>query len=249
MASFAVQAITQVVTRIATWRLQTRLAKTGVDETTAKNSEPPVAHAEYVERHSNRWAEHKGESGESEEALGMHEELLREVLKQAVEMEGHARRLLIANLPNGSKAQVVLKADRSVQLRDIRSIRKKMGDHRGWDEQVRGEHPHPHRQPSSKQFQPQPHSDSESNEGGQEEDALGDPDDVSRPLPEEDTMDEVNKFRESFAALLAAGSRMRRLEGHEKLLMERRTEKKQGEEGWSQERSLAAERAAAENTL
>lgn len=45
------------------------------------------------------------------------EELMRRMIDLAVELEMHARRLLVAHLPNGSKAQVVLKADRNVQLR------------------------------------------------------------------------------------------------------------------------------------
>jgi hypothetical protein len=39
------------------------------------------------------------------------------VIELAVELEAHARRLLIAYLPAGSKMQVLMKADHNVQLR------------------------------------------------------------------------------------------------------------------------------------
>jgi hypothetical protein len=68
-------------------------------------------------------AEDEAAQSEAEHDLAMDdspedkEELAQRVIDLAVELETHARRLLITHLPNGSKAQVVLKADRNVQLR------------------------------------------------------------------------------------------------------------------------------------
>lgn len=44
------------------------------------------------------------------------------VLELAVELEKHARRLLLGHMKEGSDARMLLKADRIVQLRNIRSI-------------------------------------------------------------------------------------------------------------------------------
>ena len=54
--------------------------------------------------------------------------------------------------------------------------------------------------------------------------------------------------REAFAAFLAAGSRIQRLSGLKKVLMERRSAREE-DEGWDRERSMAAEREAADKTL
>ena len=41
-------------------------------------------------------------------------------------MEAHARRLLVVELPQGSKAQVILNANRNAQMRDVRAVRRRL---------------------------------------------------------------------------------------------------------------------------
>lgn len=229
MAAFAVQAITQVITRISLWRLTSRQAALGVNTTTAKNDEPAVAHAEYVERFSRRWDDTTiagGTSRRTEEEL---ERLVRETIKQGAEIEAHARRLLINHLPNGSKAQVLLKADRNIQMRDVKSIRERSA-HPARDREVRAA----------------------IEGGGRLEDPFGDnvTEVVSKPLSEEETLDEVNMFREAWASFLVAGSRLRGLDGQARCLMERRREDRVGGgEGKHKDRSERERAEAEEDTL
>lgn len=241
MASFAVQAITQVITRISIWRLQKRKAETGLDKSTAKSKGPSITHAELVNRHSRRWENEEQNAPRGNDHgvdIEQRDSLLQGLLYQALEMEAHARRLLVANLPDGSKAQVMLKADRNVQIRDVEVVRRKLQE----NGQGRAE-----------------------SAGARREDVLGDADCVARPLGHEEMLDEVNRCqsfestfdsglmyclsdREAFAAFLAAGSRIQRLSGLEKVLMERRSAREE-DEGWDRERSMAAEREAADKTL
>ena len=241
MASFAVQAVTQVITRISIRRLQKRKAVTGLDKTTAKSKEPPIAHAELVQRHSRRWEteeQHKPRGDDHGLDSEQRDLVLQELLYQALEMESHARRLLVENLPNGSKAQVILKADKSVQMRDVEAVRRKLRE----NGQSRAE-----------------------SANGRREDVPGDADSVARPLGDEEMLDEVDRCqsfgsifeyclmycltdREAFAAFLAAGSRIQCLSGLKRILMERRSAREE-DEGWDRQQSMAAERDAADKTL
>ncbi|KAG9024722.1 hypothetical protein FRB95_011146 [Tulasnella sp. JGI-2019a] len=231
MAAFAVQAITEVVTRISIWRLNNRKAAAGVDKTTAKATDkaPPVSHAEYVERFSSNWENSlKGRNSRSRDTNGYGGDgddeklLLKEMLKQAVELEAHARQLLVNHLPKGSKSQAILKADRNIQLRDIKTIRQRYDreeeDPSGVQRAIEG--------------------------GGRIEDAFGGPDSVSKPLSEEETLDEVNMYREAFASILVAGSRLSGLEGRVRYLFERREEGKDQHKGMEKDRSVAKEAKA-----
>lgn len=224
MASFAIQAVTQVMTRISIYRLDERKAETGVDEITAKNHGPPVAHAEYIERFARRWeARAAGDAKDIDieitDTETEVEALVYETIKQALEVEAHARRLLIDHLPNGSKGQVIMKADRNVQLRDVDKMRAMVHDGEDSKKLV-------------KRF-----------------DVLGDADQVSLPLTEEQTLDEVNRYRESFAAFLAAASRLRKLEGAERFLMERRLQLDRQGEGRDKDREEQKRKEENEDTL
>jgi hypothetical protein len=69
-------------------------------------------------------------------------------------------------------------------------------------------------------------------DGGDADDDAADADLVSRPLDDDATMEEVRRYRESFAALLVAGGRLRGLEGYARYMLERRKMKEEmaGEE-------------------
>lgn len=127
--------------------------------------------------------------------------MLREMIRQGIELQERARRLLIKSLPDGSMPQVLLKADRNVQQRDLRKVRRKYNAFNSEDRPTTG---------------------GEKEERREEDDQFGDVNQASEVLGDDETLDEVNRFRESFAAFLAAASRMEGLEGRERYLMERR---------------------------
>lgn len=108
----------------------------------------------------------------------------KEVVTKAVELEAHAHRLLIGYLPNGSKPQVVPQADRNVQLRDVRRLRKR-GPMIG-DGTERG-------------------LEMETSQGSRTEDQFGDAKDVNQSLSSEEALYQVNEYWEALGSLLDAG--------------------------------------------
>lgn len=194
------------------------------------------------------------------------------LLQHACELELHARRLLIHYLPDGSKAEVVLKADRNVQVRDVKAVRaarkraREMARNRGTEEEGGCEMSEEERQHedeevgilaglqpksqtkvngsrtstvrigepyggadgsgSNPRYEGQSHraspADHHKSEAEQDEAFEKVWDELTRPMTDEETMEEVRKYRESFAAVLAVGSRLRKVEGLERLLIERR---------------------------
>ncbi|KAG8863540.1 hypothetical protein FRB96_008280 [Tulasnella sp. 330] len=226
MAAFAVQAVTQVITRISKWRLSRRQAKVGADPTQPHEKIVPPSHAEYVERFSRRWEETLQNEARVEDREEL-ELLMHEVIKQAIKLEAHARRLLISQLPNGSKAQIVLKADRNVQARVVRTLRQQY-EFNDADSA---------------------HMAIDKTEGGGKGDRFGGPDSINKPMSEKEILEEVDMYRESFASMLAAGSRMRGLEGRERYLLERRENAKDRYEGGPKDMDEAGIRTKRDNTL
>jgi len=197
MASFAVTTIQGLLTELSEWRLRKRKIDEGL-----KSAEDPydvVSHSEYVERHHEWWASRRqGWQRQQEqcdvEARTEEEALTEALIGHAVELERHARRLLVTHLPHGSKGQIVLKADRMVQLKHLQMLE---------------------RQESS--------VDQQSNRGKQASQFLADDSDwISSLADGEGTMEGIRRYREAFAAFLAMGSRLRKLEGAEKYKAERR---------------------------
>jgi potassium channel subfamily K, other eukaryote len=85
------------------------------------------SHADLLEKHHREWAEkmvrmkaHDDE--EDAEAQDFATYLTDRVIRHAIELEERARHLLIEQLPVGSKAELLLKADRNVQLRDLKML-------------------------------------------------------------------------------------------------------------------------------
>jgi len=200
MASLAVKTIQSLLTEVSEWRLGKREIYAGLKKAAAEDPHDVVSHSEYVERHHERWASRQDWQRQQEqsdvEARTEEEALTEALIGHAVELERHARRLLMTHLPNGSKGQIVLKADRIVQLRHLKTLEK---------------------QGSS--------ADQRSNGGKQASKFLADEDDsdwISHPLDGQGTVEEIRRYREAFAAFLAMGSRLRKLEGAEKYKAERR---------------------------
>ncbi|KAL7409388.1 hypothetical protein BDY24DRAFT_219418 [Mrakia frigida] len=77
-------------------------------------------------------------SAKEERSRNAQERLAEETLELACELESQARALLIMALPRGGKAQTLLRADRNVQRRDVRSMgvtAKELGVIWDWEEQ------------------------------------------------------------------------------------------------------------------
>ena len=182
-------------------------------------SRPDIANTESASKQDTD-AEAEKEADEEERTtteLAEHEAdrmLTEYVLELAVELEKHARRLLLAHMPEGSNARMLLKADRIVQLRNIRALanqEKGSGDksRRHTDDR------HEEEDDKGRPINALMHKYYE-----QETELLPAPTD----LDESETLEEVTRYRESFAGLLAAGSRLLGLKDEEQRLFERRLE-------------------------
>jgi hypothetical protein len=232
MASFAVQAIVQVFTTISEKRLLNRQAKQTKQDTLferKRHSEPdeekglPVSllpghgrrhkprrsftpHSEFVARFHSKWDEE--EAVEDEDI-----QLTERVIGLALAIERRSRKLLIAHLGNGSTAKTLLQADRNVQLREVRTIRRR-GAFTHDDGTGVGENGS---------------TDGETESGGVVRSLLEEDHEAMRTAPlasmnDEESLEEVELFREDFAGLLAAGSRLMKLKGEERALFEKRWE-------------------------
>jgi hypothetical protein len=143
------------------------------------------------------------------------EQLSALVLALAIKLEAQSRALLLDCLPSGSKAQQLMHAETLLMKRVTDSL----------EAEVRHLHPtatekaaaallsslHAHKSKTS----------SEDKEPGQKE--LPE-DSTIEAYQQEDCLNQVGRYRLTFAALLAAGSRMLALEGHERWYFERRLE-------------------------
>ncbi|THH11384.1 hypothetical protein EW145_g690 [Phellinidium pouzarii] len=163
------------------------------------------------------------------------------VLELAVELEKHARRLLLGHMKEGSNARILLKADRIVQLRNIRTLARQEEEQgegveveagTGSDSVESAENsPEDRNQRSQQNEKKQGEGPAAAANGRKpamnammrkyyEEEAELMP--FPTDLNERETLVEVARYREAFAGLLAAGSRLMRLKDEEKCFFERR---------------------------
>lgn len=155
-------------------------------------------------------AERTGEREREEDRI-----LTEYILELAVELEKHARRLLLGHMQEGSNARMLLKADRIVQLRNMKVLAAQ--------EQTNEDESQPANFPSARASSHGSNRRSKMNTLMQkyyEEEAELLP--FPADLDEQETLREVALYREAFAGLLAAGSRLLRLKDEEKFLFERR---------------------------
>ncbi|GAA95008.1 uncharacterized protein L969DRAFT_51947 [Mixia osmundae IAM 14324] len=117
--------------------------------------------------------------------------LAERILRAALELEINARSMLIATLDKSSKARTLLRADRNIQIRDLRML------------QEDSEMDHPMAEQELNIILP------------------GEDDNMDM-LNDEQIWEGVTKHRESLGTLLAAGVRLKRLEGVHKQMFERR---------------------------
>jgi len=148
---------------------------------------------------------HSGAEMEDED-----QQLTIKLLDTAAELERVARRLLISNLPPGSSAQILLKADWHVQLQEMRAVLHQeandAADRQAERDQTNGGGP-----PSK-----------EEEEGAMRERVDREAELVLMPLDGREAMKAIRRYRECFATMLVIGSRLRKLKGREQFLFERR---------------------------
>jgi potassium channel subfamily K len=122
------------------------------------------------------------------------------IIDLALDLESQARRLIVDHLPEGSKERLLLRADRNVQRRHVKAVLAERADNKE-DEEAEIE---------------------KEQERTKDEDRLEELIAVN-----ESTFDQIRKYRQTFARLLAAGSRLQGLEGEKRYLFERRRARQQ----------------------
>ncbi|KAF8594433.1 voltage-gated potassium channel [Ceratobasidium sp. AG-I] len=275
MASFAIQAVQNVIERMSIKRMDRRRAEAG-DKTSPESmprssddgSRAPMDPASQAEaqkegegntmdedndemhstlvakrhselsRHSRPSNSHLGSDStpnlDLERKTDIQSENLKALLEHAVSLERTARRLLVAHLEEGSRAQILLRADWNLQARDLRALEKDKkgqdGIPSGFD---KGEKVNENRAANGNGVEKEkgmnvteagvkhaPDDREEREETEIAEVAVGGMDD-------EETLKAVREFREHVAGMLALGSCMRELEGVEKYVFERRRQEKE----------------------
>lgn len=220
-------------------------------EARRKESKPNTTHPKVVERRGSDQVDDpedddlankkKSEANDELSLLASEESLTTSLIEHALALERHSRRLLMTHLPNGSKAQIVLKADRNVQLRHLQAMLNKEEEALGRERsRERNEKKEKEKEGESEKIklglENRP-TETDPSAGDNDERPTDkdlsrlrplhlkgddDPDWISHPLDDDGTMEEIRRYRESFAAFLAISSRLRKLEGIEMYKAERR---------------------------
>ena len=235
-----------------------------------------MGHHEFVDEEHRKLDERLSRSSgdpKEDEAQRRREEdriLTEYVLEMVVELEKHARRLIMGHMEEDSAANLLLRADRIVQLRNIRHLAGQeefpvladseerpggSGDSTTGDEvdetKEKAEDGEMGETNGSSTLAPGPshgslqtHTSTLMRKYYSEEADL-----VPFPtgLDVQETMEEVTRYRESFAGLLAAGSRLLRLKDRDRALFERRYWK-DGQDDSEQESNFTQREADEDNT-
>ncbi|OCB89408.1 voltage-gated potassium channel [Sanghuangporus baumii] len=202
-----------------------RLGRTHTDFITSKQKwiDTKLLNGVPREDMENEFNVREAEEGAAEREMEREREedriLTEYILELAVELEKYARRLLLGHMKEGTNARMLLKADRIVQLRNIKALAA----------QQRSDQDDSQRVDNSSGVQASSTSSQDANRRSkmstlmqkyyeEEADLLPFPAD----LDEQETLQDVAHYREAFAGLLAAGSRLLRLKDEEKFIFERR---------------------------
>ncbi|KAF8511619.1 voltage-gated potassium channel [Hysterangium stoloniferum] len=182
--------------------------------------------------------EQQGVRWQQEKKLDEEALLTEKILEYAISLESRARKLLITHLDEedgGKSARIVLKADQNVQMREVKVLlreiaqeKEEMGE--GGDEGARmdttgkpgGDDPAPQKETFTSRYSRFQSSRTAGLIQRVLRDNPNEPISTMAGKDERETLDEVQKYREDFAGLLAAGSRLMRLKGDERALFERR---------------------------
>ncbi|GAB1520464.1 hypothetical protein RhiTH_003540 [Rhizoctonia solani] len=239
MASFAVQAVQNILERLSNRRMDQRRARFG-DETSQATGETQLkndpennpSNEPIDEMHSTLVTRfHSGTTDvKSNTDVAMNTNDLKKLLEHAVSLERVARRLLVAHLEEGSPAQILLRADWNLQSRDLRILQSETKENNSSYPEVGAESnsdPESDRTYRNKAhgitvteagMTGAPQSREEEEEAEIAATAVG-------GMGDEETLKAVREFRRNVAGVLALGSRLRELEGTEKYIFERRRQK------------------------
>ncbi|KAJ1300970.1 hypothetical protein OPQ81_003395 [Rhizoctonia solani] len=239
MASFAVQSIQNIFERLSKQRMDKRKAYFGEEtsrtvaeiQSGKKDMENDPTNDSVDEMHSTLVTRlHSQTRGVKKSAeVAMDVEDLKSLLEHAVSLERIARRLLVAHLQEGSPAQILLRADWNLQSRDLRilelesrgksSAHPRINDGFGDDSKSNGTHrAEPHGLLTTEAgVAGTPRGREEVEEAEIAATAV-------EGMDDEETLREVREFRRNVAGVLALGSRLRKLEGTERYIFERRRE-------------------------
>ncbi|QRW25725.1 hypothetical protein RhiXN_10802 [Rhizoctonia solani] len=239
MASFAVQAVQNILERLSNRRMDQRRARFG-DETSQATGETQLkndpennpSNEPIDEMHSTLVTRfHSGTTDvKSNTDVAMNTNDLKKLLEHAVSLERVARRLLVAHLEEGSPAQILLRADWNLQSRDLRILQSETKENNSSYPEVGAESngdPESDRTYRNKAhgitvteagMTGAPQSREEEEEAEIAATAVG-------GMGDEETLKAVREFRRNVAGVLALGSRLRELEGMEKYIFERRRQK------------------------
>ncbi|KAF8511620.1 voltage-gated potassium channel [Hysterangium stoloniferum] len=281
MASFAVQAVQQVLYAISERAHDRGKTKLGLKPELTKNIGMPdsrpynhivVPHANLAEQWHEDWGRQvrldRAEGFNKRSAIklanvdvnaarereriiarecheGDEETAAKKILELSISLESRARKLLITHLneaDGGKSARIVLKADQNVQMREVKALMKEIAQEKGEASEDEDEGTHVKTGPDPTATTGKPEGDDSAPEkeiftsrysrlqsgrtAGLIQRTLRD--NPNKPIStmvskdERGTLDEVQKYREDFAGLLAAGSRLMRLKGDERALFERR---------------------------
>ncbi|CAE7156995.1 unnamed protein product, partial [Rhizoctonia solani] len=237
MASFAVQAIQNVLEQLSEQRMDRRRAHFG-DETSQatvetqfkeKNLERGPNNNFTDETHSTLISHFDSQKGAIEEDtdVAMKVNDLKALLEHAVSLERVARRLLVAHLEEGSPAQILLRADWNLQSRDLRILESESQGKRSSQLGTNGKFGAVPKFDGSHKSKIHDLAVTEAGIAGtsqsreeQEEEEIAET--AVGGMDEEETLNAVREFRRGVAGMLALGSRLRELEGMEKYIFERR---------------------------
>jgi len=196
VANFVVQTVTGLLSTMATERYEKardRRAPTDAEQRKFHS------HAYNVETHAERLRKEKEEADAKD--------LAEEVLELAVRLEAQARTLLIEVFPTGTKEQILLRADRNVQLR---ALRIKTQEANRSNEQ----NPNQNTSKAVRALAATVEKDAQEADDEEREEEEG----------KLSTLEQVRRYRQTYAGLLAAGTRLLELEGDEQWKFERRIE-------------------------
>ncbi|CAE6533692.1 unnamed protein product [Rhizoctonia solani] len=237
MASFAVQAIQNILERLSKQRMDKRRARFG-DETSQaigevrsskKDLERDPENESIDEMHSTlvaRFHSQTGGIGRNADTV-INIEDLKSLLEHTVSLERVARRLLVAHLKEGSPAQILLRADWNLQSRDLRVLESESEERGPGNLQVSNEFGDDSKSNGTHKAKGYTLAATEAGIAGtsasreeQEEEEIAAT--AVGGMDDDETLKEVRELRKNVAGILALGSRLRELEGMEKYIFERR---------------------------
>jgi potassium channel subfamily K len=210
MASFAVQAIQNILEQISQRRMDQRRASIvqnnkGDPENNSDKDEIDEEHSTLVLRHHL----HK-QKAEANGEVTIPASDLEALLEHSLALERITRRLLVAHLEEGTRAQILLRADWNLQLRNMQALEAEM---KKQDSRLRNnDRPNGMHKKETNEMLAMGSGISKKSETREEHEESEFTKKAVGGMGDEETLNEVREFREHVAGMLAVGSRLRGLE-------------------------------------